>query len=75
MQTAISDLDKIAAGSLVHGDTEAIGLSRPSLVTPLLQGNAPWSPIRQDTGGGGSFDIVATLIPVRRRARLQRAVG
>ncbi|WP_168013415.1 flagellar hook-associated protein FlgK [Halomonas salinarum] len=59
MQTAISDLDKIAAGSLVHGDTEAITSFRAEPGNALASGDAPWSLSVSDTGGG-NFDIVAT---------------
>ncbi|WP_458525001.1 flagellar hook-associated protein FlgK [Onishia taeanensis] len=59
MQTAISDLDKIATGSLVNGDTEAIDSVKAEPGNALASGDAPWSLSVSDQGGG-SFDIVAT---------------
>ncbi|SFT55982.1 flagellar hook-associated protein FlgK [Halomonas saccharevitans] len=59
LESAIADLDKIAAGSLVHGDTDAIKDYQAEPGQALASGNAPWSLSVTDTGGG-SFEIVAT---------------
>ncbi len=59
MQTEISDLDKIAAGSILNGDTEAVASIKGEPGNALASGNAPWSLSISDAGGG-SFDIVAT---------------
>lgn len=59
MQTEISDLDKIAAGSILNGDTEAVASIKGEPGNALASGDAPWSLSISDAGGG-SFDIVAT---------------
>lgn len=58
MQTEISDLDKIAAGSILSGDTEAVESIKGDPGNSLASGNAPWSLSISDAGGG-NFDIVA----------------
>ena len=59
MQTEISDLDKIAAGSILNGDTEAVASIKGEPGNALASGDAPWSLSISDAGGG-NFDIVAT---------------
>ncbi|MDR5866461.1 flagellar hook-associated protein FlgK [Halomonas koreensis] len=58
LEAAITDLDDIAAGSLVHGDTGAIAEFQAEPGNALASGNAPWRLSVTDTGGG-TFEIVA----------------
>lgn len=57
LEGAIVDLDKIAAGSLLHGDSEAIASFQAA--PGALSGNASWSLSVSDDGSGG-FDIAAS---------------
>ncbi|SDG08985.1 flagellar hook-associated protein 1 FlgK [Onishia taeanensis] len=59
MQTEISDLDKIAAGSILNGDTEVVESITGEPGNALASGDAPWS-LSVSDAGGGNFDIVAT---------------